>query len=98
MARDARESLQEHREDVLRLAEARGVGRVRVFGSVARGTPGQDSDLDLLVEVSDHTSLLDLVALERELTDLLGVPVQVVSEGGLKPWVRAQVLSEAVPV
>lgn len=74
------------------------MSRVRAFGSVARGSSGPGSDVDLLVEVGDDTSLLDLVALERELSELLGVPVQVVSEGGLKPWARTRILDEAVPV
>lgn len=98
MATHPREALRVHREAVLRLAQARGMRKVRVFGSVARGTAGPASDIDLLVEVGTDTSLLDMVALEHELSDLLGVRVQVVSEGGLKPWTRDHILREAVPV
>lgn len=69
----------------------------RVFGSVARGTDGPDSDLDLLITFDDQASLLDQSALVDALTDLLQVRVDVVSERGLAD--RDEMLrGEAVPV
>ena len=52
--------LQEKREDILRIAEKHGAFNVRVFGSVARGEAGPDSDVDFLVELEPTRSLLDL--------------------------------------
>jgi predicted nucleotidyltransferase len=58
--------------------------RVRLFGSVARGEERPDSDIDLLVDFGQDSSLFDLMRMTRELQELLGHPVDVVSAGGLK--------------
>ena len=59
----------------------RGTGRVLVFGSVARGTTSRASDVDLLVEFESAASYFDLIAAQSELSDELGVPVDVMSLG-----------------
>jgi len=69
--------------------------RVRLFGSVARGDDGPDSDIDLLVDFDQDSSLFDLMRMTRELEELLGRPVDVVSTGGLKERDR-HILSESV--
>ena len=69
---------------------------MRVFGSVARGEAGPESDVDLLVEMEAGRSLLDLARLLNALEDLLGCKVDLVEEGGLHLYIRHQVLSEAV--
>ncbi len=88
--------LGDHREAILAAAEARGVRHVRVFGSVARGGASGSSDVDLLVDLERGRSLLDLGAFLMDVQDLLGCPVDVVTEAGLKPRLRDRVLSEAV--
>ncbi len=90
--------LREKREDILRLAEQRGARNIRIFGSVARGDSGPDSDVDFLVELDEKTTLLQHNALIRELGDLLGCKVDVVSERGLRPRVKDRVLREAAPL
>ena len=80
------------------LAEERGARNVRVFGSVARGEDREGSDIDLLVDVDDGVGLVAIAGLARELTDLLGVAVDVVPADSLKRGVRAEVLAEAVPL
>lgn len=70
---------------MLSAARHHGADHVRVFGSVARGEERPGSDIDLLVRFEPGRSLFDLMGLEEELGDLLGVHVDVVSEGGLKP-------------
>lgn len=72
------------RAEILAAARRRRVSRVRVFGSVARGEAGPDSDVDFLVDFDDEASLLDQVGLIQDLHDLLGVGVDVVSSGGLR--------------
>jgi len=89
--------LRAHRAEVLRLAQRYGAHDLRVFGSAERGEATPTSDLDLLVRMEPHRTLFDLIGFEQELQDLLGCPVQVVSEGGLKPHVRDRILDEAVP-
>lgn len=88
--------LEDHREQIQEIAMQHGARNVRVFGSLARGSGGEDSDLDLLISLDKGRSLLDLVALKHELEDLLGCPVDVVTDRSLSPYLRQQVLHEAV--
>lgn len=69
--------------------------RVRLFGSVARGDDGPDSDIDLLVDFDLDSSLFDLMQMTRELEELLGHSVDVVSAGALKDRDR-HILNESV--
>ncbi|MGN6872041.1 MAG: nucleotidyltransferase family protein [Solirubrobacteraceae bacterium] len=93
------DELRARRDDIDRLAARHGAGTVSVFGSVARGDAGPDSDLDLLVEMEDGRSLFDQAALQGDLEDLLGCPVHVTTTGGLKharAATREQIRQEAV--
>ena len=72
------------REQVMAVAARHHANRVRIFGSVARGDDRPDSDIDLLVDFAPGSSLFDLMRMARELEELLGHPVDVVSTGGLK--------------
>lgn len=95
---EVRDVVRARRQEILAVARNHGARSVRLFGSVARGTARPDSDVDLLVEMEPGRSIFDLIALEQDLAELLGRPVQVVSAAGLKPRVMERVLSEAVPV
>jgi predicted nucleotidyltransferase len=86
------------RDQILAAASRHGATNVRVFGSVARGDADATSDVDFLVDFEPDRSLLDLASLLVELEDLLGRPVDVVTEAGLKARVRRRVLAEAVAV
>jgi len=86
------------REEILRIAVRHGARNVRIFGSVARGQAGKESDLDVLVDMEPGRSLLDLGALLMELQELVGSRVDVVTEQGLRPRIRERVLQEAVPL
>ncbi len=86
------------REEILRIASQNGAYNVRVFGSVARGEARPDSDIDFLVNLETGRSLLDLARFLRQLEKLLNCPVDVVTEAGLRPRLRPQVLKEARPI
>ncbi len=88
--------LQTHRVQLLALARSRGIANVRVFGSMGRGTSHAESDVDLLVTLAPGTSALALGGLLMDAEQLLGRRVDVVTEAGLHPGLRAQVLAEAV--
>lgn len=90
--------LQARRAEILLIAARHGARNVRVFGSMARGDFGPDSDVDFLVDMEPGRSLLDLGGLLIDLQSLLRVDVDVVTEKGLRPRHRIQVLREAVPV
>lgn len=70
------------------------VDSLSVFGSFARDEARLDSDLDLLVSFSRRVSLLRLVALERELTQLFGREVDLLTEAALSPYLRDRILKE----
>jgi predicted nucleotidyltransferase len=76
----------------------RGVRSAAVFGSVARGEAGPNSDVDVLVELDSDAALtlLDYVALEQRLSAILLRPVDLVNRKTLKPFLRERILAEAV--
>ncbi len=92
------DELLKKRADILRIAKRHGAGNVRVFGSMARGEADDQSDLDLLVEMREGSSLLDHAALWLELQEIFTRKVDVVSEKGIKDRIRDRVLREAVPL
>ena len=68
---------------------------LRVFGSVARGDDRPESDIDLLIDVERGRSLLDVIGFEQELGRLLGRRVEVLTVGGLSPYLKQRILDEA---
>ncbi len=88
--------LRSKREEILRIAAQHGARNVRIFGSVARGEANVASDVDVLVEMEQGRSLLDLAGLLVDLEDLLGCKVDIVTERGLRERIRGRVLREAV--
>ena len=72
-----------------------GAKRVSLFGSLARAEERKGSDLDLLIELEQCRSLLDLIAIKQDLEDLTGIRVDVVTERSLSPYFRDAVLKEA---
>lgn len=92
-----REMVGTRKDDIESLADGYGISNVRIFGSVARGDAHSRSDIDFLVDVPRDASLFDLSRFRRELSDLLGVDVDVdvVSSQALLPRDR-DVLEEAI--
>jgi uncharacterized protein len=82
-------------EKILELAHKHGATSVKIFGSVARGE-AVTHDLDVLVRLEPDRDLLDLIALQQDLEKFLGIPVDVVTEQGLSPFLREQILSQAI--
>jgi predicted nucleotidyltransferase len=93
-----RESLLHRRNDILRIARQYGASDVRVFGSVARGDEKADSDLDLIVHFEPGRSLFDHGGLVMDLCELLGIQVDVIDDGGMRPNFRDHVMKEAIPL
>ncbi len=67
-----------------------------LFGSYVQGTPRRDSDLDVLVEFTEEPGMFEFIELEDHLSSLLGVKVDLVMKGTLKPLIGRQILSEVV--
>jgi predicted nucleotidyltransferase len=92
------EILGEKREEILRIAAKHGVTSIRVFGSVARGEAGPDSDVDFLIEAGSDVTPWFPGGLVADLRDLLGRDVDVVEQCALRPRIGSHVLSEAIPL
>lgn len=92
------EVLRAKRQEILQIAAKHGASNVRVFGSAVRGDGGVDSDVDFLVEMEDGRSLLDLVSLWQELEEFLGCNVDLLTDGGVSPYLRDRIYAEAVPL
>jgi predicted nucleotidyltransferase len=91
-------ALAQHRDEIRRLVMAHRGRNPRVFGSVVRDEDRDESDLDLLIDPTPETTLMDLGALRLDLRTLLGVPVDVLTPNALSPSVRAAVLAVARPL
>jgi predicted nucleotidyltransferase len=89
-------SLRAIRGQILAAASRRGLGDVRVFGSVARGEAIETSDVDLLVAPGPDTTLFDLSGFALEVEEIVGRHVDVATPRGLKARIRDRVLAEAV--
>jgi uncharacterized protein len=92
------EALALHRTQIREIALRHRVSGVRVFGSVLSGDDVAGSDLDLLVDPTPNTTLMDIGAIRFELKKLLGLEVDVLTPNGLPARFREQVLREAVAV
>ncbi len=91
-------ALASHREGIRRVVAEHRACNPRVFGSVAHGDDTEDSDLDILIDPTPETTLMDVAAIQVELQRLLGVSVDVLTPRALPETFRNAVISEAVPV
>ena len=89
------DELRARRHEILSMASRHGASEIRVFGSVLHGNDRPDSDIDLLAEFEPGRSLLDVIGLEQELGELLGRRVEVLTVGGLSPYLEERILAEA---
>jgi hypothetical protein len=83
-----------HTDEVAGICKKYHVASISVFGSAAREEATTESDIDLLVTFSQPTSLLQMVALERELSEVLGRKVDLLTEASLSPYLRDRILKE----
>ena len=91
-------ALHAHRDAIRRIVESHRAGNARVFGSVIHGDDTEESDLDLLIDPTPETTLMDIAVIQVELEHLLGVTVDVLTPNALPEKFRGTVLAEALPV
>jgi predicted nucleotidyltransferase len=92
------QALKLHRDRIRAIALSHRVTNVRVFGSVLRGEDRDDSDLDILVEPTAETTLMDIGAIQYQLKELLGIPIDVLTPNALPEKFRQRVVNEAEPI
>ena len=90
-------ALQQHRDEIRRIAPSHRVINVRVFGSALHGDDTEDGDLDLLVEPPPETTLMSIGAIRYELKKLLSIPVDVLTPRAL-PELHAQIKQLLEPI
>ncbi len=90
--------LESNRAAVRNIAARHRVRAIRIFGSVLHGTDTENSDLGLLVEPTEQTTLLDIGKIQFEVSELLGIDVDVLTPAAVPEKWRAKVLAEAQPV
>jgi len=96
--RNIKQLLYEKRDEIRNIAARHGAYNIRIFGSVVRGEAGPDSDIDFLIDVGPTSSSWFPGGLILDLQEVLGRPVEVVTEKALNPYIREHVLREAVPL
>jgi len=77
---------QEIFEKIIKFLKNEGAKRISVFGSYVRGEEKRESDIDIIVEFSERKSLLELVRIERELSEFLGIKVDLLTEQSISPY------------
>lgn len=92
------DALRLHRIDIRNVVEQNRTLNPRVFGSVLHGGDTEESDLDLLVDPTPETTLLDIARIQNRLQQMLGVQVDVLTPKALPEKIRDAVLKEAIPV
>ncbi|TDK39113.1 nucleotidyltransferase [Rhizobium deserti] len=90
------EVLEKNREAIREATIRFNAANPRVFGSVARGEDGPDSDIDILVDALPGSTLFSLGGLQFELEQMFGgIKVDLLTEGGIPYVIRDRVLREA---
>lgn len=90
------EALRLHRAEILRTIEENHTCNPRVFGSVLSGEDVEGSDLDLLVDSTPDTTLLDIAKIQNRLQKLLGVSVDILTPNALPARHRRQIIADSL--
>ncbi len=89
---------EEIKKKIISILIKHGIKKILVFGSYARNEATPKSDLDLIVEFPEGTSLLDHVGIEIELSESLNMKIDLLSRNGISPYIKNQVLKEAIVI
>jgi len=89
---------EEIKEIIISILVKHGIKRILVFGSYARNEATTKSDLDLIVDFPEGTSLLDHIGIENELSEALSMKIDLLSRNGISPYIKDHVLKEAIVI
>ena len=82
-------------ERIVSILRKHGAITIKIFGSYARGEAREDSDIDIVVDFKDTKSLLELIGIEQELEDSLGIKVDLLTPSSISPYLRDAIEKEA---
>jgi hypothetical protein len=88
---EIKDVLQKHKNE---LREQYGLKEIGIFGSYVRGEQKEESDLDILVELEKPVGFVRFLKLENALSQLVGLPVEIVTKKALKPYIGKRILQE----
>jgi len=91
-------NIEEIKGRIIPVLRKHNIKRAGIFGSTATGKRSSDSDVDILVELSENTSLLDFVSIKLELEDILQTPVDLVEYQAIKSRLKPRILSEEIHI
>lgn len=91
-------NLEEIKKRAIPVLKKAGVLRSAIFGSYVRGEEREDSDIDILVEFPKGKSLVDLVRLERELKEVLGKDVDILTYRSISPLLKDYIQKDQVQI
>lgn len=86
------------KEKIISVLVKHGIKKISIFGSYVRNEATPSSDLDILVEFPEEISLLDHVGLEMELSEALGMKIDLLSQNGISPFMKNHILDEAIVI
>ncbi|MEO5356130.1 MAG: nucleotidyltransferase family protein [Nitrospirae bacterium YQR-1] len=89
---------QELENKIITILKPYGVMRVGIFGSFARGQERPDSDIDVLVEFSSRKTFFDIVGIEQELSETLGIKVDLLTDKAVNPYIADRIKKELVVI
>ena len=89
---------EETKKIIISILVKHGIKKILVFGSYARNEATPKSDIDLIVEFPEGTSLLDHVGIEIELSEVLNIKIDLLSRDGISPYIKDQILKEAIVI
>ena len=81
-------------EKIVQILKSKGARKIAIFGSYVRGEEKPESDIDIIVEFSERKSLLDLVGIEQELSDAVGMRVDLLTEKSISPYLIDRIKKE----
>ena len=82
-------------DKLVSILKKHGAKKIEIFGSYARGEQKEKSDLDVIVEFEKRKSLLELVGIEQELEDNLGIKIDLLTEDSISPYLMEKIRKES---
>ena len=89
---------EESKKKIISILVKYGIKKILIFGSYARNEATPNSDLDLIVEFPEGTSLLDHIGIEFELSEALNMKIDLLSQNGISLYIKDQIMKEAVVI
>ena len=82
------------KDEIKDLLKSNNVTMLGLFGSYARGEESEESDIDFVIKFSKNNGLLSLIRLKRELSEILGEKVDLLTDKSISPYIRKNIMND----